>query len=114
MRLVVSVDRRRNCTSEVPDPQQPSRRGRQRLGARWSVGPVQIPGPSTYSCVQPSPCPSAPPATAGGWRRERRELYHGIPVVLAARDCPEAVWNDAWRLLVDADAVFNRFAPTSE
>jgi thiamine biosynthesis lipoprotein len=35
-------------------------------------------------------------------------------VTLAACGCPDAVWDDAWRLLRDADGVFNRFAPDSE
>jgi thiamine biosynthesis lipoprotein len=47
------------------------------------------------------------------WRKERRELYHGIPVTVAARGCPDGAWDAVWRLLVDADGVFNRFSPTS-
>ncbi len=41
-------------------------------------------------------------------------LYHGIPVTIIAKDCSNATWVDAWRLLVDADDVFNRFKKTSE
>ncbi|MEK7414249.1 MAG: FAD:protein FMN transferase [Planctomycetota bacterium] len=48
------------------------------------------------------------------WLQERRELYHGIPVTLKALGCPAAVWDSVWKLLVDADQVFNRFAPASE
>jgi FAD:protein FMN transferase len=53
-------------------------------------------------------------STVRTWKHESRDLYHGIPVTITARDCPEKTWQTAWDLLVDADAVFNRFAPTSE
>lgn len=53
------------------------------------------------------------PDLGGAWRQERRALYHGIPVTVVARGCPGHAWDDVWRLLVDADGVFNRFSPTS-